>query len=244
MTASTSTVTLPIHVYWAHAVNSQALLAAALDKSQAIEADVLLNSGNEPVMAHPPATDSNLTLRAFLAQVESGTGIVKLDFKSDAAFGRALPLLREVSLSLKARLWINADIVQGSNAAEPQFVAAEFVANSIRLGAGKLSLGWTTSSNSTEYTPEMVRAMLQLLSDYDSSVAVTFPVKASLVRGSWDALKALYQNPKHGMTLWLNEAMDDADLVWLYQTLETPALQGRTYYDLHGWNALVQRKGW
>ncbi|KAF0745845.1 hypothetical protein AaE_008367 [Aphanomyces astaci] len=223
---------LPIHVHWAHAVNSQASLASALAQDQAIEADILLNSDNIPVMAHPPAIDSDLTLRAFLAQVEPGVGVVKLDFKSDAAFQQALPLLRDLNILL------------GSNAEEPKFSAPHFVAEAIRLRVGKLSLGWTTSKHSTEYTPAMVREMLHLLSEYDSSIAATFPIKASLVRGSWEALKALYANPAFGMTLWLNEALSEGDLVWLYETLETSSLQGRTYYDLHGWNALVRHKGW
>ncbi|CAK4076489.1 unnamed protein product [Aphanomyces euteiches] len=235
----------PLHIHWAHAVNSQDRLASALSNGQAIEADILLNPQKVPVMAHPPANDSDLTLSEFLTRVESATCIVKLDFKSYDAFRSALPLIAKFDESQKSRIWINADILKGSNAPDSAFPAAQFINEAKACGAGKLSVGWTTSANSTEYSSAMVTEMLQLLNPHDD-IAATFPIKASLVRGNWGALKNLYSNPSFGMTLWLNEPLSDDDLEWLYHTLETSdeSLRGRTYYDLQGWNNLVQRKGW
>ena len=51
-----------------------------------IEADVSIGRGGEPVMAHPPDTDSDLSLKQFLdiviQETERGTRKgVKLDFK-------------------------------------------------------------------------------------------------------------------------------------------------------------------
>ena len=54
-------------VSWSHATNSKALLDQALaDSTMMIEADVSLGPGSEPIMAHPPANTSDLSLRQFL----------------------------------------------------------------------------------------------------------------------------------------------------------------------------------
>ncbi|KAF0717144.1 Aste57867_2468 [Aphanomyces stellatus] len=244
-TSSSPDTSTPLHVHWGHAVNSKALLASALANNLAIEADVLLNSLNIPVMAHPPAVDSDLTLADLLSSVEfTSTCIVKLDFKTYDAFHASLPLISQFDAAQKDRIWINADILRGSFAPESRFPAAQFIEEAKACGAGKLSVGWTTSKESAEYSHAMVDEMLALLAPH--AVAATFPIKASLVRGSWDALRKLYANPANGITLWLNDPMTDEDLEWLHSTLEESdeVLRGRTYYDLQGWNALVQRKGW
>lgn len=47
-----------------------------------VEVDVLLRGGHgEPVLAHPPDTDSDITLQEWLAQVVSTAKGIKLDFK-------------------------------------------------------------------------------------------------------------------------------------------------------------------
>lgn len=48
-----------------------------------IEADVLLRSHDpqEPIMAHPPNTDSDITLREWLKVVAESDKGIKLDFK-------------------------------------------------------------------------------------------------------------------------------------------------------------------
>lgn len=89
---------------WAHAVNNQSLLKEALDdaKVMMLEADVVLGThsgGNEtiPIMAHPPATTSDLSLKQF---VEAVIGVqkkekkgIKLDFKSTDAFLESLTVI-------------------------------------------------------------------------------------------------------------------------------------------------------
>ena len=58
-----------------------------------------------PIMAHPPANTSDLTLQKFLDTVRNTTSSkkgVKLDFKSTAAFNLSIPLLekfKDVSIS-------------------------------------------------------------------------------------------------------------------------------------------------
>ena len=91
-------------VCWAHAANSHAALAAALDDRaiDMIEADVILGAGGEPIMAHPPQTSrraehancirhhahcSDLALDQFLEAVKrhnsafAGAGIVPSQIK-------------------------------------------------------------------------------------------------------------------------------------------------------------------
>lgn len=69
-----------------------------------IEADVVMGRvyGNPnatiPIMAHPPANESDLSLGDFLnATLKSATRGIKLDFKSIEAFNASLPYLKENS---------------------------------------------------------------------------------------------------------------------------------------------------
>ena len=54
-------------ITWSHATNSHQELAEALtDGTMMIEADVSIGPNGEPIMAHPPATTSDLSLQQFL----------------------------------------------------------------------------------------------------------------------------------------------------------------------------------
>lgn len=56
-----------LNVTWAHAVNSRANLAAALNSNvMMIESDVICGYSGIPLMAHPPAVDSDLTLQQWI----------------------------------------------------------------------------------------------------------------------------------------------------------------------------------
>lgn len=71
-----------------------------------LEADVTMgilnnmndNSSRIPIMAHPPAFKSNLSLKNFLDTViqKNVTKGIKLDFKSIEAFIASKPILEEV----------------------------------------------------------------------------------------------------------------------------------------------------
>uniref|UniRef100_M3Y0B0 Menorin-like domain-containing protein n=1 Tax=Mustela putorius furo TaxID=9669 RepID=M3Y0B0_MUSPF len=73
-------------IVWYHAANHKAQLNEAL-KSTAhmIEADVLLPSDgseySQPIMAHPPETNSDNTLQEWLTAVIKSNKGIKLDFK-------------------------------------------------------------------------------------------------------------------------------------------------------------------
>ena len=111
-------------VSWSHATNSKALLDQALaDSTMMIEADVSLGPGSEPIMAHPPANTSDLSLRQFLDFVlESGKKKgIKLDFKLLEVVRPSLEILDQMRDKLRMPLWLNADIVKGPGGGEQSF---------------------------------------------------------------------------------------------------------------------------
>lgn len=76
-----------------------------------IEADIvygyLTNDSSktlQPIMAHPPALESDITLKSFLTQIMTFNKInikekqkgVKLDFKSTDVYSNSLPMLIEL----------------------------------------------------------------------------------------------------------------------------------------------------
>ncbi|KAJ3123867.1 hypothetical protein HK100_011454 [Physocladia obscura] len=180
---------------WAHATNTEEKLTVALNDAQvtAVEADVIVGSDGEPVMGHPPSTVGTMTVRRFLALVTAQfqIRIVKLDFKSNAAFLAASPTIQTHLAAFnphKQQLWINADIVAGPGGCTPAFDAPVFVAMAAALAFPKskpesthsqivLSLGWTTGSSqlndhgfpitlpasNSDYSVQMVSQMLDAI---------------------------------------------------------------------------------
>lgn len=79
-----------------------------------LEADVVvgkLNSNNQtdiPIMAHPPAVESDLSLENFLAlNIHSNnTKGIKLDFKSNQAFEISKPILAKLRANVRIRICI------------------------------------------------------------------------------------------------------------------------------------------
>ncbi|NWH50716.1 F151B protein, partial [Fregata magnificens] len=73
-------------IRWFHAANSKARAGeAARSDVHMIEADVLLRGGKggngDPIMAHPPETDSDNTLQEWLKEMVNTNKGIKLDFK-------------------------------------------------------------------------------------------------------------------------------------------------------------------
>ena len=104
--------------------------------------------GCVPIMAHPPATTSDLTFKEFLDRcVNDGTRHIKLDFKELAAVEPCLQLLAAKWPKLHANgqgVWLNADVLPGPNARARCPVPFEhFVPLCRRMcPAAPLSLGW------------------------------------------------------------------------------------------------------
>ncbi|XP_023253463.1 protein FAM151B-like [Seriola lalandi dorsalis] len=76
-------------VKWSHAVNSRSRLTEALTgPMHMLEADIIIRGRDpkEPVMAHPPDTDSDITLKEWLEAVKAHDKGIKLDFKSKTCY--------------------------------------------------------------------------------------------------------------------------------------------------------------
>ena len=88
------------------------MLITYLAQVHGIEADVILkNEGTSsqellPIMAHPPITDSDLSLRSFLHQTIVGDSVIKLDFKSLSSVELSLQLLQQVSSQVRVFMQI------------------------------------------------------------------------------------------------------------------------------------------
>lgn len=191
------------HMRWSHGTNSQRELAEALedDEIMLVEADVIVGSAGDIVMAHPPQTTSDLPLRQFLERIHahneavSVKGVtkcitkgIKLDFKHIAAVRPGLQLLKQVVgplFEVSYPVFLNADILCGPGSAPVHINADEFVSSCLELGppCAVLSLGWTVSSSWTPwrigYDVTMVSNMLGwLVCEYITSSLVC---KISLV---------------------------------------------------------------
>ncbi|XP_017060446.1 protein FAM151B isoform X2 [Drosophila ficusphila] len=217
-------------ITWAHAVNSQQLLDEVLTETgniDFIEADIVLGKLNGegedmPVMAHPPAVISDLTLADFLYQImefnrghqgqEKG---VKLDFKSIEVFEGSLDILDENIPNMTYPIWINADILSGpveQNKTVP-VDADRFFAGCMRYKQAALSIGWTTNWGADfregEYTQDQCEAMLETLTANNvlsTGQAITFPVRAGIAANSEEQL--------HRLVAAVNETNESTLTIW------------------------------
>ncbi|XP_032942330.1 protein FAM151B isoform X7 [Catharus ustulatus] len=145
-------------VRWFHAANSRARAAeAARSDVHMVEVDVQLRGGHEePVLAHPPDTDSDITLQEWLAQVASTAKGIKLDFKSLAAVGPSLELLGRVGPALASPVWLNGDVLPGPcGSCAPLDARAFLRAVTASCPEATLSLGWTTAWQPGQDTPSL-----------------------------------------------------------------------------------------
>lgn len=244
-------------VYWGHALNNESKLQSALNniKINGLEADVIFsNSKQIPVMAHPPAIDGDMSLETYLQTIfESGflnratfssMNIVKLDFKSTQAFETSLKYIESFNEKMGPSniFMLNADILQGPCDKLPTVNAQIFMKIASKIKGAVLSIGWTTSGNSSlEYSQEMVDEMKNILTEYPN-LNVTFPVKASLFKKSWNVVKTLHEKPNYTITLWLSSyILPQEEFLWIFTVLETdPLYRGRTYYDVIGFDEFIE----
>ena len=153
-----------IDLKFAHAVNSRSKLNKALTDPDimVLEADILIDPlHNIPIMAHPPANSSDLTLVQFLASVFGYTSLkgVKLDFKQIAVVEPSLQILEESKGNHSGRLppiILNADILEGpENPSSVPVDAQKFLALCQKYDrTSMLSPGWTTRKPTNMSSPE------------------------------------------------------------------------------------------
>ncbi|KAH8352286.1 hypothetical protein KR084_003166, partial [Drosophila pseudotakahashii] len=264
-------------ITWAHAVNSQQLLDEVLTESgkecrlnliynyyldppltaniDFIEADIVLGKLNGegedmPVMAHPPAIISDLTLSEFLYQImefnRNHEGLekgVKLDFKSIEVFEGSLDILDKNIPSMTYPVWINADILSGpvdQNKTVP-VDADRFFAGCMRYKQAVLSIGWTTNWGADfrdgEYTQDQCDAMLESLTANNvlsTGQGITFPVRAGIAANSQEQLHRLVagvnETNESTLTIW-SSAGDYVDVEKLRQLIFGFGLE-RVYLDV------------
>uniref|UniRef100_A0A4Y0BTW8 Menorin-like domain-containing protein n=1 Tax=Anopheles funestus TaxID=62324 RepID=A0A4Y0BTW8_ANOFN len=247
-------------VTWAHAVNDAEFLTRVLASDiQFIEADISLgylkddvNKEHEiPIMAHPPATESDISLETFLTRIlqynrdvvkDTSKG-VKLDFKSIGAFEGSIDIIRTNYDMTSFATWINADILPGpvDNTATIPVDSTRFFAAARRLGKATLSIGWTTrwGADFTDglYTNPQVDAMIDAIRTNAIDKAgnpITFPVRAGIVANSVKNMIRLYCDLKDTndvtFTIW-SSADDAVNVEKLREFIFTAGLD-RTYVDV------------
>ncbi|XP_078665182.1 protein FAM151A-like [Branchiostoma floridae x Branchiostoma belcheri] len=235
-----------LEVTWSHGVNSKVMLTEALAGDvMMLEVDVTLRGygtpaqSDVPVAAHPPLTDSDVTVEEWLeAALRTDKGI-KLDFKSLEAVAPTLRMLQSHIHHMKRPLWINADIAPGPNAGQKEvhIPASEFLSTVNQLFPNcTLSLGWTTGfyhdRENGGYTREMVEAMHAVTKDLRQPV--TFPVRASLI--GEESMKNLQwlldQSNRYSLTLWTSTMTGDAHRLYDMVRLRKAISPSRIFYDL------------
>lgn len=225
-------------IEWSHAANNKAKITAALQgPTHMIEADILMRGQDpvEPIMAHPPQTDSDINLRDWLTEVVASDKGIKLDFKSLEAVAPSMGLLGDVRARLAGPVWINADILHGPGGQAAPLEPKAFLE---AVGPGSpgdvLSLGWTTgwvtdADENPGYSWEMVRAMEEVCRNLRQPI--TFPVRAALLSNSLPQLQwLLQQSDRSSLTVWTGQSdvFPLSDLL-PYRRAFDPS---RIYYDL------------
>lgn len=206
-----------------------------------IEADVWLRDADKtPIMAHPPSTDSDLSLNEFVKEtVGSGKGI-KLDFKMAAAVEPSLKVLKEESNAYQqARpVWLNADILAGPCARGSD---CSIVDPNIFLPvctkyfpSATLSIGWTTSDFVSEkedyYEWQFVKPMRELLTNV--SQPVTFPIRANMIGKSVEQILWLLSlSDDYTLTIW-STPHDKPNIKDLVELRKKVINKARIFYDL------------
>ncbi|NXI82435.1 F151B protein, partial [Rhipidura dahli] len=190
-----------------------------------------------PILAHPPDTDSDITLQEWLAEMVSTNKGIKLDFKSLGAVGPSLELLGQLGQPLDRPVWLNGDVLPGPRGSRAPLDARAFLGTvTSACPEATLSLGWTTGCHrgqapclSPGYAWAMVHEMSQLCQPL--SQPVTFAVRAALVPGSVAQLQWLMEQcPRYSLTVWTGkeDMYSVEDLLLIRENFD----KSRVYYDI------------
>ena len=185
-----------------------------------IEADVLLRAADGvPIMAHPPSTDSDLSLAEFVKRTIGSCKGIKLDFKTAAVVEPSLKILMEETIShqqVHNPIWLNADILPGpcqsGSTCHPVNPHTFLSLCTKYFPLATLSIGWTTndfvSVEENYYEWRFVQQMRDLL--INISAPITFPVRANMIGRSMEQM------------LWLLSLSDDFTLTIWSATYDKP----------------------
>ncbi|XP_046551376.1 protein FAM151A-like [Haliotis rubra] len=232
-------------ITWAHRVTNMKYLKETMKgDTMFIESDVLLVSQDSkddtaiPIMAHPPEVHSDLNVKDFLRMAgTSGKGI-KLDFKDLESVEPSLRLLAEINNGggITAPLWINADILTGPNTDKKGLNASVFLSKIDAIFPEvTLSLGWTTEWLKTGDNVGYSLSMVQTMNTHAIMLRqpVTFPVRASLVRKSWENLLwLLRQSRGYSLTIWTPFPNEDVVELEDMHFVRNHSEATKVYFDL------------
>ena len=232
-----------LELRWAHAVNSHKKLQEALSgKAMMLEADVLLRPADGiPIMAHPPDTESDLSLEQFLKETIGTTKGIKLDFKSTAAIEPSLKILLDVTSEQEVHnpVWLNANVLPGPCHKDTECSGA-FIDPHVFLSlcvkyypSAVLSVGWTTEKHifveKDSYEWHFVKPMKNLLSDV--SQLVTFAIRANMIGNSMEQIIWLLSlSEQYTLTIW-SANFDKPNMKELV-SLRNKVDKSRIFYDL------------
>ncbi|XP_066472899.1 protein FAM151B [Tiliqua scincoides] len=223
-------------IIWYHRANNKSQMTEAIQSAaHMIEADVILcegEGGGKPIMAHPPETNSDNTLKEWLNEMKHTSKGIKLDFKSLAAVNPSMKILAEINL--KQPVWINADILPGPNGSNCVVDGKNFLGTVTSFFPDvTLSLGWTTEWINLKcnkgYSLAMVQEMAAVCRDLIQPV--TFPVRAALVRQSISELTwLLQQSNRYTLTIWTgkHDEYSVEDLLFIRDSFD----KSKVFYDI------------
>ncbi|NXD05062.1 F151B protein, partial [Certhia familiaris] len=184
-----------------------------------------------PILAHPPDTDSDITLQEWLALMVSTNKGIKLDFKSLAAVGPSLELLELLGQPLDVPVWLNGDILPGPCGSCAPLDAHAFLGHPVPcLGLlGAVCVCVSVLCLSPGYQWPMVTEMSRLC--HPLSQPVTFAVRAALLPSSIPQLQwLLQQSHRYSLTVWTGkeDRYSVADLLLIRENFD----KSRVYYDI------------
>ncbi|NXE42194.1 F151B protein, partial [Ptilorrhoa leucosticta] len=188
-----------------------------------------------PILAHPPDTDSDITLQEWLAEMVGTNKGIKLDFKSLGAVAPSLELLGRLGRPLDRPVWLNGDILAGPRGSRAPLDARAFL-GAVASSCPDATLGCPGAVGGSElclspagYVWAMVQEMSRLC--LPLSQPVTFAVRAALVPGSIPQLQwLLQQSHRYSLTVWTGkeDVYSVEDLLFIRENFD----KSRVYYDI------------
>lgn len=230
---------VPGDVQWVQFANWTGRLDIALADPavDAVEVDVSVSTDGELIAAHPPVTESDLTITALIEKVADSRVALKLDFKRFNAVAPTLGLL--ATAGLQQPVILNADVLATEGTRPAKINPHRFIDTCHEAyDRGILSLGWRTRGKDDDrYTGADVDTMLELTDELDG---VTFPVRAKMLPTSWVEVQRLLEAEDRTLTVWNTAPVGFLLNRWLrthtdpancYDTC-SPAHRIRSYADL------------
>lgn len=224
-------VARPGEIGWVHGANNRAKLEAALVDPAVhfVEGDISLGENGQIIMAHPPASTSDLPFTDWLhATIAAGKG-AKLDFKTPAIVESCLREAKQHALG-HIPLIVNADLLVGPGGSSVIFDPAQFLAlHKKYLPQSVLSPGWKVGDGGTSYSREMLTEMRDLMRPVRGPVTLCF--HAWHLFTSWPDVKWLLDHPPYTVTVW-GQIGEPELLGWLRRYTNPD----RCFYDVQDMN--------